>query len=86
MNSNSCVCDSPVLGQIASTAGGAVHHYIVAIIGELLFIRMQEMRVLFFTQVVVSAILPPLHCLSEESHALMCENCPGMECGWLCSM
>ena len=86
MNSNSCICDSPVLGQIASTASGAVHHYIVAIIGKLLFIRMQEKRVLPFTQMVVSAISPSLHCLPKESHAFKYEICPGMEFGWLCSM
>ena len=34
MNSNSCICNSPALGQIANSAGSAVRHYMRAAIGE----------------------------------------------------
>ena len=80
MNSNSCICDSPVLGQIASTAGGAVHHYIIAIIGELLFIRMQEKRVLPFTQGDASAFVPLLHSLLKKRAMRSCVEA-ALACG-----
>ena len=34
MNSNSCICNSPALGQIANSAGSAARHYMRAAIGE----------------------------------------------------
>ena len=36
MNTNTCICNSPALGQIASSAGSAASHYMRAAIGGVL--------------------------------------------------
>ena len=57
-----------------------MHHYIIAIIGELLFTRMQENRDLPFTQGIVSAFLPLLHCLLKKRAMHSCVEA-ALACG-----
>lgn len=58
MNSNTCICNSPALGQIASSAGSAARHYMRAAIGEDLRSAPSSLQ----SGTLVAALLLCLHC------------------------